>query len=83
MKVLLVWEEVPEFTKFYLLEGDLADLAMRAHNHFVNTDTDPDDAADRLSQAMGEQKIKPLESENPIALAGLHVDHVVLAGFVL
>jgi hypothetical protein len=83
MKVLLVWEEVPETTNFFLLEGDLADLAMQAHNCFINTDTDPNDAADRLNRALGERKITPINVDQPIAIKDLGIDHVVLAGFVL
>ena len=81
MKVLLVWQEIPENTRFFMLDGEHAELAIRAHNCFVNmVDGDPDDAADALSTAL--EGIAPLDHKaGPIDIAG--VAKVVTSGFMM
>lgn len=79
MKVLLVWEEVPENTKFYLLDGELAELAVRAHGCFVNTDLDPEGNGEALSEALVNvaalPQTSPMQMTEPVT--------VVTAGFVM
>lgn len=81
MKVLLVWQEIPEHTRFFMLEGDKADLAIKAHGCFANmVDGDPDEAADALNVAL--EGIEPLDdAAGPIDAAG--VTKVVTAGFMM
>jgi len=81
MSVLLVWQEIPENIRFFVLDGELADKAVRAHNCFVNmVDGDPDGAADELSDAL--TNLEPLDCESgPIELSG--VTKAVTSGFML
>lgn len=81
MKVLLVWQEIPENTRFFLLEGEQAELAIKAHNCFVNmVDGDPEEAADALNMAL--EGVTPLDHDaGPIDVAG--VSKVVTAGFMM
>lgn len=81
MSVLLVWEEVPESTTFYLLDGDAADAAVAAHQCYVNmVDGDPQGAADKLSELL--VGIKPLNlDDGPISADD--IEKIVVSGFLL
>lgn len=56
MNHLLIWEEVPENTKAYVLEPEdvnLIELAKAAHGHFINeSGDDPNEAVNKLSEAL-------------------------------
>ena len=78
--VLLVWEEVPEATKFYRLEGADAEIALAAHGCFVNmVDGDPEEHAERLSLLLEDKT--PMENVFPVDLSGY--DKLVVSGFLL
>lgn len=81
MKTLLIWEEIPESTKLYLLDGELAELALKAHNQFVNGGDD-DDYADRLSVSL--EGLEPLDDSQPIAINDINEPvNVVISGFIM
>jgi hypothetical protein len=77
MKVLLVWEEVPENTKFYVLEGEIADLALKCAGQYVNT-VEETDEIEQLSEAIGGHPSFGIDEpiEGPF-------DKVVVAGFIM
>ena len=81
MHVLLVWQEIPENTKFFALDGEMAELAVKAHNCFVNmVDGDPGGHADALNMAL--ESVDPLDHEaGPIHTGETTV--VVTSGFML
>ena len=81
MSVLLIWEEVPEDTKFYRLDGELAEAAIAAHGCYVNMfNGDPNGAADKLSEMLG--SMEPMDKEaGPISGEG--IDKIVMSGFLL
>lgn len=80
MKVLLIWEEIPESIKLFSLEGELAEMAFKAHGCYVNmVDGDPNDYADNLSQALID--VKDLDQSKPIPFDSF--DYVVLSGFLM
>jgi hypothetical protein len=88
--VLLIWEEVPEAIQLFLLEGKLADLAVRSHNQYVNSTNTPDEAPvyelnDRIYDSVtGELLLQPLDlSENPYFLLNKGAVRIVRAGFLL
>lgn len=51
MKVLCIFEFIPEETKLYFLEDQLADLALAAHNQIIGA-SDNSEAASALSEAL-------------------------------
>jgi hypothetical protein len=77
MKVLLVWEEVPENTKFYVLEGETAELALQCAGQFVNSNNESDDV-DRLSVII--DSLPSFSADSPIDGP---FDKVVVAGFMM
>lgn len=80
MKVLLVWQEIPEHTRFFMLEGVAADIAVKAHGCYVNmVDGDPAGAAESLNAAL--EGIEPLDETNPIDLDG--VSRMVTSDFMM
>lgn len=80
MKVLLVWQEIPERTTFFILEGEVAELAIQAHGCFVNmVDGDPDGAADALNAALDGKE--NADDAKPIDLDG--ISQLVTSGFMM
>ena len=77
MRVLLVWEAVPETTTFYVLEGDIADLALKCAGKFVNTIDETDEVI-----LLGEQLALLTSFSINTPIDG-PFDKVVAAGFVL
>lgn len=79
MKVLLIWEEVPEKTTLYSLEGEMAELAIAAAGYYINSEDN--NAVHALSE-----KLSSLESlghsycHEAFDISG-H-DKAVIAGFV-
>lgn len=81
MKVLLIWEEVPDSTKLYSLEGELAELAIKSAGCYINV-TEDCPALDKLSEHL--TALKPI-GDGVIHLAfdiSGH-DKVVICGFVM
>ncbi len=84
MKVLVVYEMVPEETKFYIVEADAVDLEwMKAtHGYFVNQADIPPaiaKALDKMSAFL--ETVESLSAELPITLNG--VDLLIHTGFLL
>jgi hypothetical protein len=80
MKVLLIWEEIPERTKLYSLEGELAELAIASAGYFVNAESNA--AVEKLSDELA--TIEPLghaDCHEAFDISG-H-DKVVIAGFIM
>lgn len=77
MKVLLVWEEVPENTKFYVLEGETAELALQCAGQFVNSNNESDEI-DQLSTVI--DGLPSFSIDTPIEGP---FDKVVVAGFLM
>ena len=81
MQVLLIWEGIPESTKLYLLDGKMADTAVKAHGCYVNmVDGDPDGAAEALNQALEDEGLIPVEDTTPMRLPPVTV---VRSGFMM
>lgn len=80
MKVLLVWEKIPEATDFYLLEGEKADIAIAAHGSFINVEGGDPDAAEALSEALDGEE--PLDIESPLVMSESPLT-VVHSGFMM
>lgn len=54
-KILLIWEEVPEITKLYILDegSEIADLALKSAGKFINSDNvDEGDPVELLSEKL-------------------------------
>jgi len=78
MKVLLVWEDIPETTKFYLLDGNLAAAAIAAHRQIINS-TDESEHASRLCDML--EGIEPISDDHPFEIDEKVT--VVYSGFYL
>jgi hypothetical protein len=78
MKVLLVWEEVPENTKFYVLEGETAELALQCAGIFINSNNPEGSPIEQLSELLPTMKHHDIDSpiDGPF-------EKVVVAGFVM
>jgi len=94
---LLIWEEVPETTKLYLIPNEVADqfsaYLKEAHNKFVNSDT-YNDGLKFLNTALGEEAPEEGFEEHLGVLRGYKCDEkqplldktitaVYLSGFIL
>lgn len=79
MKVLLVWEEIPETTKFYVLDvaGEDLENLRSAHGKFINSDMD-DDLAEWISKFLEDKE--PQDHTTPFKFAG---GEVILSGFMM
>lgn len=78
MKVLLIWEQIPEETSFYLLEGKAAEAATAAHGQLIGS-TEDSAAAERLA-ALLKNEI-PLPLDKPFQTGGDVV--VVFSGWIM
>lgn len=76
MKVLLVWEEVPETTKLYVLEGELAELAIKSAGVFINIDDTEGHPIEELAEVL--PTLKHHEITEPL---NGPFDTVVVCGF--
>lgn len=86
MKILIVYEEIPESTKIYSVEvtPDEWEWMKLTHGHYVNagdSDEDVDDACNTLSTWL--EGRMPIETPHPIPLCGASYDYVVVTGFIL
>lgn len=81
MKVLVIYELIPEDTKMYLVEANGADLERlkAAHGVYVNYSDDDDDAV-WLNDWLGGWQVLEIERGQPIAA---EFDLVVYSGFGL
>lgn len=81
MKVLLIWEIIPEETKLYLLEGHMADLAIASAGHFIGAEENESVCKlnDELTfyDTLGHDKVHEAFKVNE------NIDRVVIAGFIL
>ena len=90
IRVLIVYENVPESTAFYILEVSPEDWQglKRCQGHFVNECDNPADkeclTLSTLLENLDDPKIDKLDlTENPLALSDLHLDYVLHTGFLL
>lgn len=84
MKVLLIWENIPEHTQAYEFpEGSkLALLAKEAHGYYV--DAESNDAADELNEALNDDNmIYDTRSSNHEYIQGGPWSAVYISGFVM
>lgn len=80
MKVLLIWEEVPEKITLYSLEGELAELAIKAAGYYINVEEN--EAVNQLYEKLTScAEIGSSNDKTPLNIAG-H-DKVVIAGVIL
>lgn len=79
MKVLLVWSEIPEDVKLFILEGTDAELSIKCHNLYINMDEDESGNLEALSMLLMEKQA--IDSSNPVDIHDF--DKVVLSGFYL
>lgn len=92
MKILLIWEEVPETTVLYLFntEGRFAiseeheRIILDAHNGYVNCNTPNEEAASLLFDILGDHKDKILNSERPVRVTDFGGEEltIVISGFI-
>ena len=82
-KVFIIWEEVPESTKFYLadLEGAALKRTLRAQGQFVNS-TEESAAADYVSDKIL-PKLVALDGSAAFDVQALGIEHIVHCGFLL
>lgn len=82
MKVLVVFEYIPEDTKVYLLDLDGKDLEMvkKAHGVYVNVSKN-DKAAARLDEFLQDKEPLKIKAGKPFEIEGIEL--VVHAGFML
>lgn len=81
-RVLLVWEEIPESTKIYLLDLDGEALAktLRAHGQIVNSTDNHDEALWLCEFLVGKQ----VSGEHAAVYVGdMRIDYIVKSGFFL
>jgi hypothetical protein len=81
MKVLLIWELIPDETQLYLFDGEseLGKAAIAAHGEFVNSAEDCENAS-RLDDLLTSD-IEPISDEEPFMLDGPIT--IVRAGFLV
>jgi hypothetical protein len=80
--VFVIWEEIPETTKFYLLglEGAKLKKVLKAHNQLVNS-TNDSKAAEALMELLENEK--PFPSDKAFEVKGQSIDYIVWSGFLL
>jgi hypothetical protein len=83
-KVLLIWEEVPEATKVYLLEPNEEEyeLLLQCHGVYLNDIGVPEDhPINNLSVKLTEWESNLVKFDSPLQLSGDYT--VILSGFIL
>ena len=83
MRVLVVWESIPETIDLYILEGEAAATALSAHNCYVNAAGDKADEAAAVALSNLLVNYPALIKVEPIDLTGANIDKVVLSGFIM
>lgn len=82
-KTLLIWEEVPETTKVFVLDSDsqAADLARQSAGKFINSnDVEEGDPIELLSEWIGANSPTDIGIEAPISGP---FDQVIVCGFLM
>jgi hypothetical protein len=88
MKILLIYEQVPESTDTYLLDVTPEDWAWirLTHGCFINSTEMPSESEEACQLLMsfleGKEKL-PQESGRPLLLRSENVDYFVHTGFIL
>lgn len=82
-RVLIIWEEIPEDTKFYKLDLEGKDLkkVLKAHGQIINTVDREGDEVNFLSDML--EKATPCKDDKAFDVAKDKIDYVVHAGFML
>ena len=82
-RVLVIWEEIPEETKFYLLDLEEKDLktVLKAHGQIINTVELEGDEVNVLADIL--EKAKPCPSDKAFNVAKEKIEYVVHAGFMV
>ena len=78
MKVLVVWEQVPENVSFYVVEGLHADIAIAAAGQYINGGCYTDDV-EKLNEILVDYE--PIEADKAFDITGF--DKVVCCGWIL
>ena len=78
MSLLLIWENVPEDTRAFVLEGREADLARLSAGVYINSDDTEGHAIEDLNNLLADHK--PLDVSKPIKGP---FDEVVICGFIM
>lgn len=84
MRVLIVWEEVPENTTFYVVENpseDVLETIKGAAGKFINT-IDENEEVNTLNNWLGDGTLNHTKHEVETPLEG-PFDLVVLCGFIM
>lgn len=79
MKVLVIWENVPESVSLYAVDGELAETALLAANKYINSDEN--DAILALNLALETLEPLPDNSDGSFDLSGF--DRAVICGVLL
>jgi hypothetical protein len=83
MKVLLIWEEIPERTKLYSLEGDLAELAIKCAGQYIGGSENNSPEIIELNEKITDLPLFG-SGEDTIAFKIITtLTHVVIAGIIL
>lgn len=82
-RVLVIWEEIPEETKFYLLDLEGKDLkrVLKAHGQIIGTVDLEGDEVNFLADML--EKAKPCPSDKAFDIEKEEIKYVVHAGFML
>lgn len=82
-RVLIIWEEIPEETKFYKLDLEGKDLkkVLKAHGQIINTVDLEGEEVNFLADML--EKAKPCSGDTAFDVAKEEIDYVVHAGFML
>lgn len=90
MKILIVYEEIPESTKVYSEDVTAEEWAWMklTHGNYVNADADSEEAEEactKLSDWLVDKKpaSDSGEQSEPILLRGVGYDYVIVTGFIL
>lgn len=77
MRVLVVYELVPEETYFFILENEEAEVAIKCHGKFINSDESDDlDELDKILTNHTKMDInEPIPADN--------IDKIILTGLIL
>lgn len=78
MSLLLIWENVPENTKAFVLEGREADLACLSAGVYINSDDTEGHAIEELNELL--EGRPSLDVDKPIKGP---FDEVVICGFIM
>jgi hypothetical protein len=82
-RVLVIWEEIPEETRFYLLDlaGNDLKKVLKAHGQIIGTTELEGDEVNFLGDML--EKAKPCPGDKAFDVAKEEIKYVVHAGFML